>query len=265
MEESLRRSKFYRENAQMVQAGMLIGLAIYVAFFACHEYYRQPQLPTLVSLWAVGLATIYSIPIVMRLRRFSSSYEGEYRPALEVLSSESGISKCRILVAQNDMMGAAACGFWGQATVILTSSLCQLPYEQLEAVFAHELGHLAHRDALVKSAIGLTLLDLMCWLSVSLTNYLQGNEATLFVISSCMAVATLVPVLAYNRAIERRTDRFAACLTGKPENLAKALSSMLENNYLLPGIVVREKEPFWVRMFNTHPAIHERIRMYGQA
>jgi heat shock protein HtpX len=175
----------------------------------------------------------------------------------------------------------------------LTSSLLrQLDHAELEAVLAHEVAHLAHRDAAVMeicSAPSRVLLGVAATLarasSACLRSLGSGMPGADMVIAlTLMSTALCAPpafvigwisrlsVLGMSRAREFSADAAAVTLTGRPSALASALLKLDREREGVARTDLREVEPLAVlcivgtaagrlgRLLSTHPSAAARIR-----
>jgi heat shock protein HtpX len=169
----------------------------------------------------------------------------------------------------------------------VTSRLLKLLDEaELEAVLAHELAHLAHRDAAVMeicSAPSRVLLAfvraIMRWgRRVLEWGMLRATFAMAVLGALCGPPALVigwisrVSVLGMSRAREFAADAAAVTLTGRPSALASALLKMDEEREWVPRSDLREVETYGMlcivsadssrlgRLLSTHPPIAARVK-----
>jgi heat shock protein HtpX len=170
---------------------------------------------------------------------------------------------------------------------VTTPLLRQLDESELEAVLAHEIAHLAHRDAAVMdvcSAPSRVLLALAGLLAVVLKGWRTalafGRLGGLVAMGAaiCLPAAFLLgwfsrlSVLGMSRAREFAADASAAALTGKPSALASALMKLDGERDCLPAADLRQAQARAVLcivgvdrsrlgpLFRTHPSIAARVR-----
>ena len=167
------------------------------------------------------------------------------------------------------------------AVVAVTRGILQMmsPAE-LEAVLAHELGHVKNRDILISSiaamlAAALSILARMAlWGGRSRDS--RGNPLAGIIGLAGMLVAPLAAVLlrtAISRAREFEADVSGADLTGQPLDLASALAKIGQASGRItrkvnpavsqlfisdPMKALRARDTLG-RMFSTHPPVEERI------
>jgi heat shock protein HtpX len=171
------------------------------------------------------------------------------------------------------------------AVVCATQGLLQtLPPEEVEAVMAHELMHVKHRDILIGSvaaaiATAISFMAQMAMYSSMFGGRDRGRRDSNPL--AMLAVAILAPIaasliqMAVSRSREFEADRGAADLLGTGKPLASALqrieaiatqrpmavqpaqaSAYIHN----PLAEARSSNGGMAKMFSTHPSTEERIR-----
>jgi heat shock protein HtpX len=175
--------------------------------------------------------------------------------------------------------------------VHLATQLVRLLDEsELEAVLAHELAHLAHRDAAVMdvcSAPSRILLGLVGFVAPNLRVWLRNvfgghGEPVLGFLLALVSVLSVPPafligwgsrlsVLRMSRAREFAADAAAAALTGRPSALASALLKLDRDIDLVPRADLRSVQARAVlcivgtgtsrlgSLFRTHPVTAARV------
>lgn len=153
--------------------------------------------------------------------------------------------------------------------VLYDTLLSRLGREEIVAVLAHEVGHWKKghvlRRLLVLEAGALTA----CWCAFSLAHWdgLPGLigagslsfPARLLVVAFVGSIATfpLTPLSSWlSRRQERDADRYAAGLTGRPLDLAKALTALCRDN--LSNL---HPHPLYAAFYYSHPPVTERVRV----
>ena len=111
----------------------------------------------------------------------------------------------------------------GDARIVVTSGLIELlSPEELRAVVAHEIGHVAHRDFIVMTvaqAVPLALYILYVW-----TRRRSGNYGWLVALGAYMVyILSQYIVLVLSRVRESFADERSAVTTHDPNSLASAL------------------------------------------
>jgi len=183
--------------------------------------------------------------------RLNRNRQRELTSRFESLRGLDGLPPHRLLFRNSPSIGANAFALPG-GTIVLTDQLADLAAndEEILAVLAHELGHVAEhhpmRQLLQSSVVGLA----MTW-------YLGD-------ISSLLATTpTLLLETSYSRDFERRADRFAANTLRAngiaPTRLADILEK-LEAAHRNAKNGDEQESSGMFRYFSTHPDTSERIR-----
>ncbi len=171
-------------------------------------------------------------------------------------------------------------------TLVVTRGLLdQLEPAELESVLAHELAHLAHRDAFVMTVVSepaRVLRSMVIGLATPLGRrdssvYLFVVLLPLLVLTWCIDVIATMLVLTLSRYRELIADRGAALLTGRPEALMSALQKISGQLAQIPTTDLRTASawnPFFVLptertpgafefdpfvLFPTHPLLERRL------
>ena len=199
--------------------------------------------------------------------------------------------KPRVGVAGMDIPNAFATGRSPSHAVICATRgiMTRLSDEELEAVLAHELSHVAHRDVAIMtiaSGVGMLagLVSRMAMWGAMLGGGGGGgrggnnNENAALVELATWVVSILIYVVAYlltmalSRYRELAADRSGAILIGKPSVLASALVHITGDMGRIPRTDLRKAETmnafFFVpalaggtaaSLFSTHPSLEKRL------
>jgi heat shock protein HtpX len=173
---------------------------------------------------------------------------------------------------------------------VTTRLLDLLDEAELEAVLAHELAHLAHRDAAMMeicSAPSRVLLGFTGFVAPRFIRWMRAlarSGGSIFAVAlGFLAVLGIPPsfvigwisrlsVLGMSREREFSADAAAATLTGRPSALASALLKLDRQREWTPRADLRQVEAFAVlcivgthrsrlgRLFSTHPPTAARVR-----
>jgi heat shock protein HtpX len=213
----------------LLAVGALAGVSVFLCF-----------LPSLSERMA--LAAAHAEPVA------SEDEPGLYA-VVERLAGMADLPVPRLAIAPTDVPNAFAAGRSPRdAVVVVTRGLLRrLRPEELEAVLAHEVAHVANRDAFVMtlvSAPGMLGKRLFDW-GVGAPRRAEGGAKILvfFVLLYCFfflffawilyAVATAL-VMTVSRYREYVADRGAVLLTGSPEQLMSALQRLAGELPLIP-------------------------------
>lgn len=185
--------------------------------------------------------------------------------ALERLASIAGVVKPRLYLLEDGLPRALAAGRGpgGSALAVSAGLLSAASPAELEAVIAHELAHVRHRDVVVQTSVvvlAATLLELSRiggWFS----------RALLFVLGP-IAAAFVHLTLSPKR--EFLADRAAAEICASPHPMADALLRLDHAAELVDFIGSPATEPLYTinpfleqglaALFVTHPPVRERVR-----
>ncbi len=169
--------------------------------------------------------------------------------AVERLCALAGLEKPKLALARSDVPNAFATGRSPRrATVVVTTGLLKrLNRGELEAVLAHELAHIANRDALVITIASFFQMvgalfsrrrfrDRDFAEKVKLTDF---RERAAFVVIKPFALIfygfTTLLTLAMSRYREYSADRGAVLVTGRPEQLMSALQKISDDIARIPS------------------------------
>ena len=248
------RRSFGRDRGlslRMLFTSTLLGL-LYVVFAV-----------VLFNVFNVGLAPMLLIVIGMAFFQYFTSdklalaasgakvVSAEEAPDLhamvERLCAMADLPKPRIAVIPTDIPNAFATGRNPKhAAVAVTQGLwSRLDKQEVEAVLAHELSHIANRDVLV-----MTIASFFAMLAAMLTrfglyagmfggfgggnnrdnNSGGGNQVPIWIIvlvvSMVVYAISFVLIRTISRYREYAADRGSALMTGAPENLMSALQKI---------------------------------------
>jgi heat shock protein HtpX len=184
---------------------------------------------------------------------------------LERLAARAGVAKPRLYLIPDGLPRSLAVGRGPRGSTIAISRglLGAATPAELEAVLAHELAHVRHRDVVVQSSVvvfAATLLELSRiggWLQKALLWFLGP-----------LAAAFVHLMLSPKR--EFLADRAAAAICDSPHPLADALNRIDQASELVDFAGSPAIEPLYIvnpfldeglaRMFVTHPTVDERIK-----
>ncbi|MBA3331649.1 MAG: zinc metalloprotease HtpX [Actinobacteria bacterium] len=287
----MKRKSFGRDaglSLRMLATGGALGL-LYVLFaVALFSILDVGLIPMLVIVVGLALFQYYTSDKLALLASGAKVVERDQAPALhdmvERLCAMSDLPKPKIAVIPTDVPNAFATGRSPKhAAVAVTEGLWRrLEPREVEAVLAHELAHIAHRDVLI-----MTLASFFAMLAALLTRFgIYGgmfgggdrdrNGPPIWLVIVLVSVVTYVLSFVLIRMISRyreyAADRGAALVTGAPEYLMSALQKIASGMATIPQRDLRQVEgmnaffiiPTGVKsslgeLFATHPPLEKRI------
>jgi heat shock protein HtpX len=222
----------------------------------------------------------------------------ELHAMVERLCAMAGLPKPRIAIIPTDVPNAFATGRNPKhAAVAVTQGLWnRLEPQEVEAVLAHELSHVANRDVLI-----MTLASFFAMLAALITrwglyfgmfggfggggnrnsNNNSNNQVPIWLIVFVVAVVTyaisFILIRMISRYREYAADRGSALITGAPENLMSALQKIASGITQIPQRDLREvagMNAFFIvptnwrtqvgELFMDHPPLEKRLAALSQ-
>jgi heat shock protein HtpX len=227
----------------------------------------------------------------MHAHEVTPQQEPKLHEIVDRLCLLANMQKPRVGVAEMDVPNAFATGRSpSHAVICATRGLMQrLNDEELEAVLAHELSHVAHRDVAVMtiaSGVGL-LAGLVSRVALFGTMFGggrgRGGQNVVLLEMATLLVSMVIYVIAYlltmalSRYRELAADRSGAILIGKPSVLASALIHVTGDMGKIPRNDLRKTEgmnAFFfapalaggtaATLFSTHPSLEVRLNQLAK-
>jgi heat shock protein HtpX len=223
----------------------------------------------------------------MHAHEVTAQQEPRLHEIVDRLCLLANMKKPRVGVSEMDMPNAFATGRSPNHAVICATRglMNRLNDEELEAVLAHELSHVAHRDvAIMTIASGVGLLaGLVSRIAMFGAMFGGGGrgrggqnivllEMVTMLVSMVIYVVAFLLTMALSRYRELAADRSGAILIGKPSVLAAALVHITGDMGKIPRTDLRKSEGmnafFFVpalaggtaaTLFSTHPSLEKRL------
>jgi heat shock protein HtpX len=225
----------------------------------------------------------------MRGHVVTAEQEPELHGVIDRLCALADMKKPRVAVAEVDMPNAFATGRSPNAAVVCATRgiMRRLDEPELEAVLAHELSHVAHRDVAVMTLA--SFLGMIAGLITRFTLYagLFGGfggderggenaalvELAVILVSAIIYAISFLLTMALSRYRELAADRSGAILIGRPSLLASALVKVTGDMGRIPTRDLRSAEHFNAffftpalakgtslsSLFSTHPPLQKRL------
>jgi heat shock protein HtpX len=227
----------------------------------------------------------------------------ELHGAIDRLCALADMPKPRVAIADTDIPNAFATGRSPKAAVVCATSglLRRLDEPEIEAVLAHELSHVAHRDVAIMtiaSSLGVIagLLTRVMFYAGLFGGGRGGNrngqqlvliEMAIMLVSIVVYAISFLLTRALSRYRELAADRSGAILIGRPSLLASALVKITGEMGRIPTRDLRHAEPFNAfffapaisskatqgqgtsgfslsGLFSTHPTLERRLAQLAQ-
>jgi heat shock protein HtpX len=226
----------------------------------------------------------------MHGRIVTPEQEPELHGIIDRLCALADMKKPRVAVADVDMPNAFATGRNPSNAVVCATRgiMRRLDEPELEAVLAHELSHVAHRDVAIMTIA--SFLGMIAGLITRFTLYAgafggfgggdnQGGqnaalvEIAVIVVSAIIYAISFLLTMALSRYRELAADRSGAILIGRPSLLASALVKVTGEMARIPTRDLRSAEHFNAffftpaiakgtslsTLFSTHPPLQKRL------
>ena len=211
----------------------------------------------------------------------------ELHGMIDRLCAMADMPKPRVGVADLDIPNAFATGRSPDRAVVCvtTGILGKLTAEELEAVLAHELSHVAHRDVLVMTlASSAGILAGMitrgaAWSGLGRRSSNGGAPTFLITLGVSLVVYAISFLLLrlLSRYRELCADRSGAYLTMKPRHLATALQKISGGMNAIPTADLRASSSmnaFFIapaikgvslsQLTSTHPSLEQRLEQLAK-
>ncbi|MGH9326841.1 MAG: M48 family metallopeptidase [Terriglobia bacterium] len=245
-------------------------------------YWLLRAAPSSWWLWAWGAFTLFAVvlaqlapvlllPLFFKFRPLSNEgAEGELADRLRRLCARAGTRVRGVfewkLSEKSAKANAALTGLGATRRVIISDTLLNASSpEEIEAVFAHELGHHVHRHIWSGLAFQTALSFLGFWLAdlalrfFAVPLHLAGIRDVaglplLLLVASILSVLLLPAANAFSRRMERQADDYSFATLGDPEPLVRGLERLAAQN------LAERDPPRWKEFFlYSHPSISTRI------
>ena len=193
------------------------------------------------------------------------------------LAQRAGLPMPRVAIIPEDTPNAFATGRNPEhAVVAVTEGIMRvLSRPELEAVIAHELGHVKHRDILIGSLAAVLAQAIMflsrmaAWVSPR-DEEGRSNPLAGLAIMILGPLAAFLLQMAVSRSREYMADEYSARLTGRPDMLASALERLHAYNHQLPMAAAEPATAHmmivnplsgggFMSLFSTHPPMEVRV------
>jgi heat shock protein HtpX len=239
-------------------------------------------------LWAHYRSADRILLRAVKARMLASEDAPELHATVERLSAMVGVPKPRVALVGSQVPNAFAAGRSPRhAVVAVTTGLLEtLDPAEVESVVAHEVAHIANRDALVMTFASYlqmwgAIMAGRRWRGEDYSKHRDLRERLVFALVKPFALLFYAfstgLTLAVSRYREYAADRGSAILTGRPEQLMSALQKISGDMALIPRHDLRAVEglnAFFIipatakgprfEFLMDHPPLEKRLRELGE-
>jgi heat shock protein HtpX len=245
---------------------------------------RQGMVIAFILALAMNFASYWwSDKIVLAMYRAQPITEAQAPGLYDMvrrLASTAGVPMPRVYLIPGEQPNAFATGRNPQhAVVAVTEGIMRiLDDDELEGVLAHELAHVVNRDILI-STIAATLAGAITYLAhmAQWAAIFGGrrddedspNPIVMILMAIVAPLAALLVQMAVSRSREFHADATGARLVGRTGGLSRALEKLEIASHAVPMtanpatahlfIVNPLSGQALLKLFSTHPPMHERI------
>ena len=275
-----------------LMGALLVAVVVGLMYVAVNM--GNPGLVPLIAIFGLGAAWFQwynSDRLALRAMRaweVSPEQAPELHAMIDRLCTMADMPKPRVAVSETTIPNAFATGRSPDRSVVCVTRgiLDLLTAEELEAVLAHELSHVAHRDVLVMtvaSSAGIIAgsvangarFGAFFGMGRSRNNNNQGGAIGFFavlLISLVVYAVSFVLLRLLSRYRELSADRSGAYLTQRPSALASALTKISGQMNVVPERDLRAAQSmnaFFIApalrgvnlqtLTSTHPSLEQRL------
>jgi len=252
-------------TANGLNLGALLGYALIMGFGGAiiSLLISKP-----VAKWSSGVQVI---------EQPSNADEKWLVDTVQKLADKSGIGMPEVGIFEGDPNAFATGAFKNSALVAVSTGLLQnMTHEEIEAVLAHEVAHIANGDMVTMTLIQGVMNTFVVFLSrvigYAVDSFLRKNDEentgpgmgywiTTIVLDIVLGFAAAIVVAWFSRQREFRADAGAAELMGRKQPMMNALARLggLQTAELPKSVAAMGIAGGIGQLFSTHPPIEERI------
>jgi STE24 endopeptidase len=265
--------RWLRDHAKAAAIGLLLAVAgaevVYFLLVVLPSWWWLASAAVFAAAM-FGIAKLLPLALLPLFYKFTPLERESLRARLVSLSERAGVPVLGIyewgLGEKTRRANAALVGTGGTRRIIVSDTLlAEYSDDEIEVIMAHELAHHVHRDilsslvaesVLLVTAFAAAAVALATgWGRIGLRSPSDiAGLPLLLLAGGAVSVAATPAVNAWSRWCERRADRYALTLTGRPAAFISAMKRLASQN-------LAEERPsravLW--LFHTHPPIEQRI------
>jgi len=251
--------------------GLLLGYALVIGFGGA---FISLLISKPLAKWSSG---------VQLIEQPQNADEAWIVQTVHKLSQQAGIGLPEVGVFEGEPNAFATGAFRDSALVAVSTGLLQgMTRDEVEAVLAHEVAHIANGDMVTMTLIQGVMNTFVVFLSrvigYAVDSFLRKNDeersgpgigyyVTTIVLDIVLGFAAAMVVAWFSRQREFRADAGAAQLMGNRQPMINALARL---GGMTPGELPKSVAAFGIaggigQLFSTHPPIEERIAALREA
>ena len=288
-------------NRRMLMTGFLLVVLYAVLIGVLFIFIKSLVVILVIAFGLLFCQYFFSDKIAMfamHAKEVTPEQAPELHGVIDRLCALADMPKPRVAIAQTDVPNAFATGRSPKAAVVCatTGLLRRLDEPEIEAVLAHEISHVAHRDVAVMTvASGLGMIAGLLTRVMFYSEMFGGGgnnnnsgsqlvivEMIVMLVSVVVYFISFLLTMALSRYRELAADRSGAILIGRPSQLASALVKISGEMGRIPTKDLRSAEPFnafffvpavaqegaqdqgqggfsFSGLFRTHPTLERRL------
>jgi STE24 endopeptidase len=266
--------QWVRERLKGIIVSLPLGVLLLLALYYCLRVYGTwwwLPMGCAIAILSVCFARLAPLLIFPLFYTFTPISQGSLKERIAHLCTQAGLRVEGVftfnLSKDTKKANAGFAGIGKAKRVILGDTLVrEFSEEEIETVFAHEVGHYVHRHIPVSIFVGVVSLFAILFLtsrlyewSLEALGYSSLSElGALPLLGIWLSVlgAVIAPIgNAISRKHEREADAYAVERTGKRDAFVSALNRLAAMN-----ISDIEPHPLVEWLFYSHPSISKRIR-----
>lgn len=267
-------SSWIWEKVKAFFVGIVLGVPILIAF-----YYFLINYPHSWWFWTATVLFFFSViigkiapvvimPLFYKFEKLDDTtlLERMYTLAKKGKFSLQGVYRFNMSKTTHKA-NAAFTGLGKSKRIILGDTLLEkFDVDEIEGVFAHEVGHYAHKHIIQGVIIGtlssyLSLYIAYLALNIVVSYFGFRGSADLAVLPVLSLILTAISLLSsplnnmLSRANERQADTYAIKNSSNPRAFISALKKLAESNLADPT-----PHPLVEYLFHSHPSIGKRVK-----
>jgi len=283
--------------ARMLFVMFLLGLLYVVVMGGMFAAGINPAMVLLIAGGLLFAQYYFSSKIAMfsmHAKEVTPAEAPELHGIVDRLCALADMPKPRVAIADSDVPNAFATGRSPKDAVVCatTGIMRRLEPAELEAVLAHELSHVAHRDVAVMTIAGFLgvvagfITRMMFWFGPMSGGHRDDDRENnaflqwmvILLVSVIVYAISFLLTRALSRYRELSADRGAAVITGAPATLASALVKVSGAMSRIPTRDLRAAEAFNAffftpaaapgfsisSVFSTHPTLEKRLEQLAE-